>query len=528
MTTENRYITTPLYYVNARPHLGHAYTTILADVVSRYYRQRGAKVTFLTGTDEHGEKIAQIAAKQERTPKSLADEVSADFQETWQKMNISFDRFYRTTQPSHIAAVQHALTLLKEKGEIEFREYEGNYCVGCERFLTDTELNAEGKCPDHLVAPEPRKEGNYFFLMSRYQEKLLEHFEKHPETIRPEQYRSEMLAFLRNEKLGDLCISRPKTRLTWGIELPFDSNFVTYVWVDALMNYLAATGWPGQGVGGSAHFDEQTWNQARHLIGKDIVKTHAIYWTALLFALGVKPPVGLEVNGYWLVGGTKMSKSLGNVVRPLEVEERFGRETLRFYLLREMSYGQDSTFTWENFVTATNAYLANGIGNLTSRVLTLAQKNLTPGALPESLHQILTDSDRQLLALRATTRTAFEQGFTELKYQNSLKAWSEFVTACDLYINEQKPWALAKDPAQHDRLKVVLSVCMRGIETLASLITPVLPEAAAKIEVALGTQGMSLDQVLARTALEAVPAIAEVPRLFPRAMLPVENAEGSA
>jgi len=528
MSTEIRYVTTPLYYVNARPHLGHAYTTILADVVSRYYRQRGAQVTFLTGTDEHGEKIAQIAARQERSPQSLADEVSADFRSTWEQMNISFDRFYRTTSPSHVAAVQHALTILKEKGEIEFREYEGNYCVGCERFLTETELTPDGKCPDHLVAPEPRKEGNYFFLMSRYQKRLLDHFESNPTTIRPEQYRSEMLAFLRNEQLGDLCISRPKTRLTWGIELPFDSNFVTYVWVDALLNYLAATGWPGQGVGGSERFDEALWSQARHLIGKDIVKTHAIYWTALLMALDVKPPVGLEVNGYWLVGGTKMSKSLGNVVRPLEVEEKFGRETLRFYLLREMSYGQDSTFTWENFVTATNAYLANGIGNLTSRVLTLAQKNLTPGAVSPALESLLTEADLRLLALRESTRLVFEQGFVELKYQNSLKAWSELVTSCDLYINEQKPWALAKDPMQADRLKIVLSVCMRVIESLAALIAPVLPEASAKIAQALGTTGLSLDAVLVRSALADAPMIAEVPRLFPRAMLPVEAPDEKA
>ena len=514
-----RYITTPLYYVNARPHLGHAYTTIMADVVKRHYTQRGDEVVFLTGTDEHGEKIAQIAAREGKAPQQLADEVSADFKETWEKMNLSFDIFYRTTSPSHVAAVREALTLLKSKGEIEFREYEGNYCVGCERFLTDTELTADGTCADHQKKPEHRKEGNYFFLMSNYQQKLIDHLESHPESIRPDQYRGEILSFLKNEKLGDLCISRPKSRLTWGIELPFDSNFVTYVWVDALLNYLAATGWPD-----AQKYDEKLWNEAVHLIGKDIVKTHSVYWFSILMALGVKPPKSLNVNGYWLIGGTKMSKSLGNVVRPLDVEGTYGRETLRFYLLREMSYGNDSTFTLESFVNSVNAHLANGIGNLCSRVLTLCQKN---GVTQVPAGAKLESADQALLDRRAQALQEWNAAFEELKYQNAVKSWSELVTACDLYINEQKPWALAKDPAQAGRLHTVLTVCMQVIEALGVLIFPVLPEASLKICGALGLETPDLSAVT-RAEVRAFPAIAEVPKLFMRIALPAPEADSKA
>lgn len=506
-----RYFTTPLYYVNAHPHLGHAYSTILADVLKRHYRQRGDEVVFLTGTDEHGEKIVQMAEKQGKTARALVDEISGAFRKVWDDLGLEYDIFYRTTEKSHIEAVQAGLARLKEKGEIEFREYEGLYCVGCERFLTEKELNPEGKCPDHLVVPERRKEGNYFFLMSKYQKKLIDHFEKNPRAIRPENYRNEMLSFLK-QPLGDLCISRPKTRLEWGIEIPFDRNYVTYVWVDALTNYLAATGWPGD------KMDREMWAGAAHLIGKDILQTHAIYWTALLMAWDVQPLPELHVSGWWLVGGTKMSKSLGNVIRPLEVEAQYGRETLRFHLLREMSYGLDATFTLETFVAATNAHLANGIGNLASRVLTLCQKNFKGTFDPASMN----DADRAVLDRRTATFVAWNEGFEELKYQNALKAWSELVTAADLYVNDNKPWALAKDPAQAERLGVVLGVCLNLLEALAVIVAPVLPEASAKLLAALGVPGSvipSLDSV--RNLRSEYRLGSDVPKLFARVALPV-------
>lgn len=508
------FITTPIYYVNARPHLGHSYTTILADIIKRHRVQRGQKVMFLTGTDEHGEKIEQMAKSLGRTPLDFANEISADFRSTWQKMGIDFDVFYRTTDPHHVKSVQHALQILKDKGEIVFREYEGKYCVGCERFLSESELNENGLCPDHLKKPEARKEANYFFLMSKYQAALIEHVEKNPHFVRPEHYRQEVLSFLK-QPLSDLCISRPKDRLTWGIELPFDPKFVTYVWFDALLNYLVATGWPGK------DWNQDLWESVNHLIAKDILKAHAIYWPTMLFALGVKPAKELHVSGYWLVDGTKMSKSLGNVIRPLEVEEKFGKDTLRFYLLREMSYGLDSTFTLEGYINCINAHLANGIGNFVSRVYTIAKKNFEEVGFDENQ---LNEADRTLLSMREKTLEAWNSSFNDLKYQNALKAWSELVTACDLYVNEMKPWALAKDPNQKERLKVVLGVCMSMIRALGALIAPVLPHAAVEIANALGLgtgafkkieNGFKSDHHFALTA--------ETPKLFMRVQLPKEE-----
>jgi methionyl-tRNA synthetase len=516
MSQPKSYLTTPLYYATTRPHLGHSYTTILADVMKRHRSQRGELVTMLTGTDEHGEKIEQKARAEGKTPQALVDEVAAAYKATWEKMGISCDIFYRTTDKAHVAAVQHALQTLKDRGEIVFREYEGLYCVGCERFLTDAELNPQGLCPDHLTKPEPRKEANYFFLMSKYQKLLLEHFEKNPHSVRPENFRNEMLSFLK-QPLGDLCISRPKERLTWGIELPFDSKFVTYVWFDALINYLAATGWPEK------NWDQELWGSVNHLIAKDILKAHAIYWTTMLLALGVPPAREIHASGYWLVDGTKMSKTIGNIVRPLEVEEKFGRDTLRFYLLREMSYGQDSTFTLEGYVNCINAYLANGIGNFVSRVYTIAKKNFSVVCYDPSK---LTELDKNILGLRAKTRESWDQGFAELKYQNSLKSWSELVTACDLYVNETKPWALAKDAEQKERLETVMAVCMSMIQALGALIAPVLPHASQEIARALGLG--RFDQIElgfdGRTRFELV---GETPKLFMRVQMPTEAPEAS-
>jgi methionyl-tRNA synthetase len=505
------YLTTPLYYVNARPHIGHFYTTMLADVIKRYRMQRGENTLLVTGTDEHGEKIEQMAKSQGQTPRELADTISNEFRKTWEKLGISFDIFYRTTADTHVAGVQHALQVLKDKGDIVFREYQGNYCVGCERFLTDSELNAEGFCPDHLKKPQPRKEANYFFLMSQFQTKLLQYLENNPKSVQPEHYRQEMLSFLK-QPLGDLCISRPKERLTWGIELPFDSQFVTYVWFDALLNYIVALGWP------NPNWDQERWKQVTQFIGKDILKPHAIYWLSLLFALGVPPSKEMNVGAYWLIDGTKMSKSLGNVIRPMEVEEIFGRDTLRFYLLREMSYGLDATFTLENYVNCINAHLANGIGNFVSRVYTIAKKNFAEVNYDP---QHLTDSDKKILSLRSKARDAWDAAFSELKYQNALKAWSELVTACDLYVNEMKPWELAKHPHQRERLQAVLAVCLNMIQALGALIAPVLPHAAEQIAQALGMNPKAFHQIEAGFQDQSRFEIrAETPKLFMRVQVP--------
>lgn len=517
MKSPRIYLTTPLYYVNAKPHLGHSYTTILVDVIKRHWVQRGNSVVALTGTDEHGEKIEQMAKASGQDPKAFCDEVSGYFRETWKQMHLDFDIFYRTTDPAHIKKVQQALTKLKDKGDIVYREYTGNYCVGCERFRTDAELTADGLCPDHQKKPEARSEANYFFLMSKYQARLIEHIEKNPSFIEPAHYRNEVLAFLK-QPLEDLSISRPKTRLKWGIELPFDSNHVTYVWFDALLNYLNATGWPDS-------FDKPLWESVTHFTAKDILKPHGIYWPTMLMALEVPLYKTLQVHGYWLMGQSKMSKSLGNVVRPLEVEEKYGRETLRFFLLREMSFGLDSSFTLENYVTCINAYLANGIGNLVSRVLTIALKNF-PGSLQLD-EKTLTAEDKKALEARAKALTEWNQGFDELKYQNSMKAWGDLVTTVDLYVNETKPWALAKaagtgDAAATARLQTVMGVCMRLIQAAAVIIYPVLPRASLDILKTLGVEfsGSCPDSKLALEDRTTFKLGSEVPKLFMRVQLP--------
>lgn len=512
---KSSYITTPIYYVNARPHIGHFYTTMLADVLKKHQIQRGIEVTFLTGTDEHGEKIEQMAKSQNQPVREFVDSVSKIFEETWKTLGIDYDIFYRTTQPDHGKKVQHALQYLKDRGEIVFREYEGNYCVGCERFLTDSELNADGLCPDHLKKPEKRKEANYFFLMSKYQQQLISHIQKHKDFIQPENYRNEVLSFLK-QPLGDLCISRPKSRLTWGIELPFDDQFVTYVWFDALMNYSNAMGWPDS-------FNVDLWKECTHLVGKDILKTHAVYWPTMLMSLGIPLYKSLQVGGYWLMSGSKMSKSLGNVVRPVEVEEKYGQDTLRFFLLREMSYGLDSSFSLEGYVHSINAHLANGIGNLVSRVFTLCLKNFKGKFTAESL----TEADKKLLSHRKTTVEAWNTAFEELKYQNALKAWSDLVTHVDLYVNEMKPWALAKDPSQTDRLQTVLGVCLQMIQTLGVLIYPVLPHASREILKSLGVEASPAAGIgLAIQDRFEFRLGSEVPKLFMRVQLP-EIAEES-
>lgn len=516
-----RYITTPLYYVNAKPHLGHAYTTLLADSIKRFSLQQGEKCIMLTGTDEHGEKIAQSAEKAGQSPLEFADSIVLLFEKAWEKLGIQADVFYRTTQKSHYSLVQSCLQKLKDQGEIYFASYSGKYCLGCERFRTDQEWDDAGLCPDHQKPPELREESNYFFKMSRYQEALKKHYAAHPQAIVPQNYMKEALSML-DEPLEDLCISRPTSRLKWGIPLPFDDQYVTYVWFDALLNYIGGVGYSGPG---STQFNEAYWSESHHLIGKDILKTHAIYWPTMLMALGLNPFKQLLVNGFWLTSGLKMSKSLGNVVDPIQVQEVFGADAFRYFLLRDMSYGHDASFTWETFVQRANADLANGIGNLASRTLTLVHKNLE-GKVPS--RESRTQEDKDFLAQLEKIPETYKSHFESARFHMALAAFSEGVATCDRYINDQKPWSLAKDVTQLDRLKAVLGTAMDALNLLSVVGHNVLPEGTLKLRKALGFEELTPEGVVAWSESMNYPKVGqvlgEVPRLYPRLEVPKEPA----
>ncbi|PYN24525.1 MAG: methionine--tRNA ligase [Candidatus Rokuibacteriota bacterium] len=516
------YLTTPIYYVNAEPHLGHAYTTIVADAMARWHRLAGDRVWFLTGTDEHGDNIAQTAARAGVSPQAYADRISAAFRETWRRLGITNDDYIRTTEDRHKKVVQKILQTLWEAGEIYLGTYGGQYCFGCERFYTEKEI-VDGKCPDHLSPLTYIEEENYFFKMSKYQAWLIDEIQRRPDLIRPERYRNEILGFLR-DPLQDLSISRPRTRLEWGIPLPFDDKYVTYVWFDALINYVSALGGPGD------PRYETFWPHVEHLIGKDILKPHAVYWPCMLKAAGLPLYRHLNVHGYWRIGGGKMSKSVGNVVEALALADKYGNDAFRYFIMREMVFGLDADFSEEALVARLNADLANDLGNLASRASTLIV-NFAGGVVPAGA---ASPEDRAVGA--AFERAVRDAGaaMDELAFHRALAAIWEFVAVVNRYVDARAPWELKKDPAKQPRLNAVLYTLAESLRCLGVVLAPFVPDAAAKIRSALGqtAEPTLADAVWGR--LQAGARVQKISALFPRvedkkpAPAPAATGDGAA
>lgn len=505
------YLTTPIYYVNDKPHIGHAYTTILGDVITGYHRGMGEDVWFLTGTDEHGQKVQKAAAEHNMSPIEQCDSTVVRFQELWKKLGIRNDDFIRTTEDRHKTIVRKILQDLYDRDLIYKAEYKGHYCVPCERFFTDKDLVDGNLCPDCHRPTNEIIESNYFFRMSRYQEWLIDYIKTHPGFIQPAYRANETLGFLK-KPLEDLCISRPKARLSWGIELPFDPEYVCYVWFDALINYISAIGY---GVD-----DERCmkyWSNAHHLIGKDILTTHTVYWPTMLKAIGLEPPKTILAHGWWLIGRDKMSKSLGNVVNPMEMADKYGVDAFRYFLLSEMTLGQDAAFSEEAFVKRYNSDLANDLGNMLNRAVKLIvryfdSKVPAPG-------NMLENEDKELLAAAADAADAMEHAVRNLHLDKGIETVMNVVRKANRYMETTAPWTLAKE-GKTERLASVLYTAAETLRVVAQLLLPVMPEKMTKLLSTIGAPAVfSFEQAKNHGVLNPGSAIRDIDALFPRIQL---------
>ncbi|MDF1579856.1 MAG: methionine--tRNA ligase [Desulfuromonadales bacterium] len=500
------YVTTPIYYVNDVPHIGHAYTTLACDAMARYKRARGYKVFFLTGTDEHGQKVEKAAHAQGETPLELADRVMKRYQSLWEKLNITHDDFIRTSQERHKKGVHHLFKLIQGKGDIYLGEYEDWYCTPCETFWTEKQL-MDGSCPDCGRPTDKLKEESYFFRMSKYQDQLLKHIEDHPDFIQPRSRRNEILSFVK-EGLRDLSISR--TSFSWGIPVPEDEKHVIYVWFDALSNYITALGYPDL----EGHYGA-FWPVDAHVIGKDILRFHAVYWPTFLLAAGIPLPKKIFAHGWWTVEGQKMSKSLRNVVEPHMLVDKYGVDAIRYFLLREVPFGLDGDFSHAALIHRINSDLANDLGNLLSRTTAMLNKYFD-GELPAPGE--LAEIDRLLQEKFPAAITLIDRQMTEMAFNKTLQTIWELVSAANKYIDESAPWTLAKDASQRTRLGTVMYNLLEGVRLIALLIAPFMPGSAASILTTLGCDGnnVTLDGNDHWGGLQPGTRIAKAEPLFPR------------
>ena len=495
------YVTTPIYYVNAQPHLGHAYSTIAADVLARHMRQRGEDVFFLTGTDEHGEPVAQAAEREGVSPRELADRNAERFRQLATRVDASVDYFIRTSDPRHHQAVQRVLQSVYDNGHVYEGTYEGWYCPRCADFKTAGELIDGSKCPIHLIELEKEKEDNYFFRLSTFQEPLERLYAEQPDFVLPDIRYNEALSFIR-QGLQDVSLTR--SRLTWGVPVPWDDGHVFYVWFDALLNYYTALSFAREG----EDLTDRFWPATVHLIAKDILKFHAVFWPALLMAAELELPERIYIHGYLLMDEHKMSKSLGNVIDPFAVSDTYGVDALRHYLMAAVGFGQDGSVSTADFEARYTSDLANEYGNLAARSLAMIRQNrgsVVPEA--EAAPELVAEFDG--LAERVRAR------FDGVEITAALEEGWRLVRRLNGYLQDEAPWKLAKDPAASDRLDVVLYTVAEGLRVVSVLLHPFMPDSTARLLAALGQDDLSLESARLG-AVGGGAAIGELPPLFPR------------